>query len=126
MAMPKSLLIEQGLGNMNALTILWDQVWVSPTLVWLMTALFSVVSAYILNTVVDDRLFATLAALAMFLAIMVANVAFTNLGIYFATNQNTNVIASVGAAACCLAVFATVIHKLWYAIFDLRHRVQGD
>jgi hypothetical protein len=124
--MPSSRLIEQGLGSMNALTILWDQVWVSPTLVWSMAALFSLISAYLLHTVIDDRLFATLAAIAMFLAIMIANVAFANLGIYFATNQNTNVIASVGAAACCQAVFATVIHKLWYAIFDLRHRVQGD
>ena len=111
---------------MDYLSALWDQVWSAPSLVWYIAALFSAVSAYLLHTFIDDQLFASFAAVAMFVAIMIANIAFADIGIFFAANRDTNIIASAAAATCSLTVFGILLCKIWFSAADARHRARSE
>ena len=94
----------------------------APSLVWSLAILMSAISAYILHTYIDDYLYATISAFAMFVAIMVGHVAFTELGVFFTDDKESNIAASAGAAVCSVTLIAIILLRIWHATVSLRTR----
>lgn len=90
------------------LYLLWNADWI----VWCVAALMSLIAGVILQNYSDDTLLAVVISVALFVSIMIANVAFTYLGIMFMANKNSNMVAAAGAAVCSVTVIALVAVRL--------------
>lgn len=102
----------------------WLQVYAAPGLVWSLATLMAVVSAYMLHTYVDDYLFAAISGIGMFAAVLVGHVAFTDLGVHFTSDKESNVAASAGAAICSVTIMAILLARLWNAAYIWRTRLK--
>lgn len=92
------------------------QIYAAPSLVWTLAFLMSSIAGYMFHTHVGDYLFAVFSAITMFIAILIAHVAFAELGVYFTTDKESNIAASAGAAVCSVTVLTVVMMKLWHAL----------
>jgi hypothetical protein len=104
----------------------WLQVNNAPGIVWSLATLMAVVSAYILHTYIGDYAIATLSGFGMFVAVLVGHVAFTELGVFFTSDKESNVAASAGAAICSVTLLMILFLRLWHAAFLLRTRLRGN
>lgn len=111
---------------MESVRVLIDLIYAAPSMVWTVAFLMSAISGYMLQTYIDDVLFSVFAGLSMFVAILIAHVAFTDLGIYFSANRDSNVVASAGAAVCSATIIAILMIRLWNLAADARHRMRGE
>lgn len=102
-----------------------DQVYAAPMIVWTIAILMSAIAGYMLECYLDDFLFAAFSAVAMFAAIMIANIAFVELDVLFTHDKEANVVGSAGAAVCCVTVIAIVLGRVWNAYAENRHRLRG-
>lgn len=100
-----------------------DLIFVAPALVWSMAILMSIIAGYMLHTYVNDLLFAICGSLVMFAAILVANVAFNELGVAFTTDKESNIAASAGAAICSVALITILVLRIWQAAYLYRSRL---
>ncbi|MEQ1695224.1 MAG: hypothetical protein ABL901_05210 [Hyphomicrobiaceae bacterium] len=101
---------------MESINVFMGQIYAAPSLVWIMAFLMSAISGYMLHTHIGDYLLASFSAVAMFMAILIGHVAFTELGIFFTTDKESNVAASAGAAICSVTVLTVVMLKLWHVL----------
>ena len=100
--------------------------WHADTLVWCVAILLSLIAGMILHSYSDDLLFAIVISSALFISIMVANVAFTYLGVMFTTNKNSNIIAAAGAAVCSVTVMGIIALRLVHAIAEHANRLKSE
>ena len=110
----------------EAVTVLIDQIYAAPSMVWTIALLMSAISSYMLHTYIDDRVFSVFACLSLFVTILIAHVAFNNLGIYFSSNKDSNVVASAGAAVCSMTMFSILVLRMWNMAADARNRLRGE
>ena len=94
-------------------------------LVWTIAVFMSVCSGYVLHTYISDYFFAIWSSLAMFVAIIVANAAFAHLGIYFSSENGSNVVVASGAAVCSITLMSVVLLRIWNAIEAFNNRLRG-
>ena len=100
---------------MDSFSIFIEQVYQAPSLVWTLALLMSAISGYMLHSYIGDYLFASVSACALFVAILVAHVAFIELGVFFTTDKESNIAASAGAAVCSVTLITVVMMRLWHA-----------
>lgn len=100
---------------MEYFSILMGQIDQAPSLVWTLAFLMSAISGYMLHSYIGDYLFATVSACALFVAILIAHVAFAELGVFFTTDKESNIAASAGAAICSVTLITVVMMRLWRA-----------
>jgi hypothetical protein len=101
---------------MENLSIFIWHVYQAPSLVWTLALLMSAVSGYVLHSYIGDYLYATVSACVLFVAILIAHVAFTDLGVLFTTNKDSNIAASAGIAICYVTLIALILLRLWHAV----------
>jgi hypothetical protein len=102
-----------------------DQIYAAPSIVWTMAIIMSAIAGYMLECYLDDMLFAVFSACAMFVAIMIGHVVFIELNVLFTYDREANVVASAGAAVCCVTVMAIITGRIWNAYAENRHRMRG-
>jgi tryptophan-rich sensory protein len=110
----------------EALWVFGDQVMSSPPLVWTVAFFMSAAAGYILHTYLDDLLHSFVIAVAMYVSILVANTGFTQLGVFFTTDKEANVVAAAGASICAVTILAVIILRIAYAIGDFRRWFRGS
>lgn len=110
----------------QTLGIVWLLFMAADRIVWGVAVLLGVVAGYILYAYTDDLLLALSIAAALLVSMMVANVAFTMLGIMFLGDRTANVVAAAGAALCSVTAIALVSLRLLMAIGDYTNRLKGD
>ncbi len=102
------------------------RVYAEPDFVWTMAMLMSIISGYMIYSFVDDWVFAVVTTFSMFAAIMVAHQAFTELGIFFTTNPDSNVVAAAGASICSVTLMSVILLRIWHAFADFSNRLKGE
>jgi uncharacterized membrane protein len=112
--------------DMEALWQFSDQVMNSTSLVWTVAFFMSAAAGYILHTYLDDMLHAFVIAVVMFGSILVANTGFTQLGIFFTSDKEANVVAAAGASICAVTILAIIALRLAYAVGDVRRWFKGS
>lgn len=100
---------------METLSEFIGQIYAAPSLVWTLAFLMSVISGYMLHSYIGDYLIATFCGCVLFVSILIAHVAFTELGVFFTTDKESNIAASAGAAICSVTVISVVMLRLWHA-----------
>jgi tryptophan-rich sensory protein len=100
---------------MESLSLFIGQIYQAPSLVWTLAFLMSAISGYMLHSYIGDYLFASVSACALFVAILIAHVAFTEMGVFFTTDKESNIAASAGAAVCSVTLITVVMLRLWHA-----------
>ena len=106
----------------EAMSLFFDQVYQAPSIVWTMAVLMGAMSGYLLDLYIEDAWFSFFSAVAMFMAIMIAQVAFNELGVMFTSDREANVVASAGAAVCSATIIVILLLRVWNAAADSRHR----
>jgi hypothetical protein len=106
--------------------VLWiiSAILAAERLVWLVAIFMSAAAAYILHQFVDDWLYVTFAGLALFVAILIANFAFSHIGLIFTFDRQANVVAAAGAAVLAVTLVAVVSLRVWFGISDLSYRLR--
>lgn len=103
-----------------------DRVVAAPDLVWTMALMMSLIAGYMLYSFVDDYVFAIVTTLSMFIAIMVAHEAFTELGVFFTENKEANIAAAAGAAVCSVTLMSIILLRIWHAFADFGNHLKGN
>jgi hypothetical protein len=101
--------------HMEYFSIFMAQVYGAPTLVWTLGFVMSAVSGYMLHSYVGDYPIAIFSSFVLFASILIAHVAFTELGVFFTTDRESNIAASAGAAICSVTLITVVMMRLWHA-----------
>lgn len=96
----------------QSLDIFFYLLWHADVVVWSVAFLMSLIAAVILNSYTDDFLYPIVIGTALFISIMVANVAFAYLGIMFTANKNSNIVAAAGAAVCSVTVIGILTLRI--------------
>ena len=110
---------------MDILNQFIDRVIAAPDLVWTMALMMSLISGYMLHSFVDDYVFAVVTTLSMFIAIMVAQEAFAEIGVYFTDNKEANIAAAAGASICSVTLMGIILLRIWHAFADFSNRLKG-
>lgn len=100
--------------------------WHADTLVWCVALVLSCTAGAILHNYAEDALFSIVISVALFASIMVANVAFTYLGIVFTSSKDSNIVAAAGAAICSVTAIALITVRLLNAIGEHTNRLKGE
>jgi hypothetical protein len=108
------------------LWIIIYQIYMSDRLVWTVAICMGLLAAYILHYYIEDLMFAFVAAISMFVAIMITNLSFVMLGVMWTSDKNANVVAAAGAAMCSLTLIVVLVMRLWNAIWDYSNGLRGE
>jgi F0F1-type ATP synthase membrane subunit a len=105
--------------------VFWEQVMLQPSLVWTVAFFMSAAAGWILHSINEDALQTFVIMTILFVAILIANAGFSQLGVYFSNDKESNIVAAAGASICAVAAMAVIIMRLMYAVGDLRRWIKN-
>lgn len=108
----------------NLLWTIWA-ILAAERLVWVVATFMSAAAAYILHQYVEDWLYSSVAAFALFASILIANFAFAHIGLIFTFDRQANVVAAAGAAIFAITLATVVSMRVWYGISDVAYRLRN-
>lgn len=111
---------------LETLDLFWYEMWRADPIVWCIAALMATIAAFMLHSYSDNTLLSTLGALAMFVAIIVAQTAFYIMGVGFVGNKSANAAVVAGIAVCATAVVWAIVFRILTAIGDTTNKLKGD
>jgi hypothetical protein len=106
---------------LNALVVIYDQIMRADSLVWSLALLMSGLFGMLLHSYLDDWTATIVAMAGMYIAVLVGSVAFSQLGLVFSHNKDSNIVAAAGAGICTLTLAAVILRWTWLAICNLRY-----
>ena len=123
---PRHPLLVYWSASVNNISQFIYEVMATDSFVWTIALFMSVCSGYVLHNYIEDYFIATWSSLVMLSAIIVGNAAFAHLGVFFTTNEGSNVIVASGAAVCSITLMSLILLRIWNAIMAYQHVLRGE
>jgi hypothetical protein len=110
----------------ESIYLFWSAVISAPSLVWTVAFMMSALVGWMIHSYLDDLLYAICTAITMYVAIVVANAGFAQIGVYFTTDREANVVAAAGASICAVTLMAVIILRIIYAVGDFNQALKRE
>ena len=109
---------------MESLYTFWDAVVTAPSLVWTVALIMSGLTGWMLHNYLDDLLYAITISIVMYCSILVANAGFAQIGLFFTTDREANIVAAAGASICAVTLMTVIFMRIFYAIGDFHRGIK--
>lgn len=111
---------------MESVTLFWDQVCAAPGLVWTVAFMMSALTGYMIHTYLDDLMYSIIISIVMYFSIMIANAGFAQIGIFFTSDREANIVAAAGASICSVTLMTVILMRIFYAIGDFNQKLRRE
>lgn len=109
---------------MESLYTFWDAVVTAPSLVWTVAFIMSGLTGWMLHNYLDDFLYSLTISIIMYCSILVANAGFAQIGLFFTTDREANIVAAAGASICAVTLMTLIFVRIFYAIGDFHQKLK--